>query len=107
MEARRNRIDTTVYSSEEETIVNGVFTAKDGNRTLCALYHEKEEPETGNLEFPIAKQVAPISTDFNVKEAIAYLRKLEGINEIELFVKKDKRITVKKAASSRINAVKG
>jgi len=55
---------------------------------------------------PASELAIPNSLDFNSKNAIAYLRKLPTIIEIESFIKKDARITVKKAAGSRMNAIK-
>lgn len=68
---------------------------------------KKEKPETGKSDAPVFKEMTSVSTDLNTKEAIAFLRKLEGVNEVESFVKKDKRSTVQKAATSRIHAIKG
>lgn len=68
---------------------------------------EKQKVETDKLELLAVNKSVPTSMDFNSKDAIAYLRKLEGIYEIEQFVKKDKRITIKKAATSRKRAIEG
>ena len=48
----------------------------------------------------------PVSMSFNTKDAIAYLRKLPTIVEIEAFVNNDERVTVKKATVSRLNAIR-
>ncbi|MCG8305824.1 MAG: hypothetical protein MI975_00435 [Cytophagales bacterium] len=48
----------------------------------------------------------PISTDLKVRDAITYLRNLPAVAEVESFVKDEKRLTVQKAAASRLNALR-
>ena len=65
------------------------------------LKEENLDPELISDENPL-----PVSQDLNSKEAIAYLRKLPTIIDVEKFIKGDKRITVSKASVSRINALR-
>ena len=66
---------------------------------------ENEKPEDEVVELTTPTEPAPVSIDLNAKDAITYLRKLHEISDVESFVKMDKRVTVKRAATSRINAI--
>jgi|GEM_PF-6563917 len=51
------------------------------------------------------KQLQDHSSNYNVNDAVAKLRKLKSVETINIFTKGDKRITVLKALKSRKNAL--
>jgi len=69
-------------------------------KNVSKLEEKAKHPET------VLKDSMPLSIDFNSKDAIAYLRQLPTIMEVEAFVKGDTRITVNQATTSRLNALR-
>ncbi len=95
--AAKNKTVPDVKKQEPE---NNDMTYKTGGDSIQI----NDEKRTENPE--IGRTALNNSIDFNTREAIAYVRKLPTIIEVENYVKKDKRKTVKNVASSRINAIK-
>ena len=54
---------------------------------------------------PIKEKSKRISGDFNVKDAIAHLRGISTSNDVKVFVKNDKRVTIIKAASAKVKSL--
>jgi hypothetical protein len=74
-------------------------------RNALIAQEPESEPEKEKSEQVEVKNVSPVSEDFNARDAIAFVRKLEGIYEIDAFIKNEGRITVSKAAEARKHVI--
>ncbi len=76
----------------------------DENEVLNKVLEAR--PSSEHADSTIAKQDQPLnhsSIDHNVKEAVTHIRTLTDLQDIDIYVLGDKRITVQKAADARKN----
>jgi len=104
-EVKKIKNKKSKLAKKEQKILEKDPITVTSNYSVEELFQSEMPVDHGNEEPELIDTSLPKSLNFNSKDAIAYIRSITNESAVDMFIKNDKRSTVKQAANSRKNAL--